>query len=46
MKAKAEEPKATKPQTDLAPKDSSKVKGGYMTYRLKNVQITSYSISG
>ena len=44
MKAKSPAPKAAKPQRNLAPKNGSKVKGGYLTYKMKNAIITSYSI--
>ena len=44
MKVKTAAPKAKKPHArNLAPKDGQSVKGGYLTYKLKNVVITSYS---
>ena len=44
MKAKSPALKAAKPQGNLAPKNGSKVKGGYLSYKLKNAIVTSYSI--
>ena len=44
MKVKTVAPKAKKQNTrNLVPKDGHSVKGGYLTYKLKNVVITNYS---